>query len=102
MRISTYNSSDIRPDAEESLLKNSEFLNLHRDIHFAIQGHCDERGSQEYNLGLGDRRATAAKIHGEPRNRPRPHTNDKLMAKNAPSAPNTTRRAGNRTAGPTL
>ena len=56
-----YNKSDIRPDAKESLLKNSEFLNLHRDIHFAIEGHCDERGSEEYNLGLGDRRATAAK-----------------------------------------
>jgi peptidoglycan-associated lipoprotein len=56
-----YNKSDIRADAKESLLKNSEFLNLHRDIHFAIEGHCDERGSEEYNLGLGDRRATAAK-----------------------------------------
>jgi peptidoglycan-associated lipoprotein len=56
-----YNKSDIRPDAKASLLKNAEFLNLHRDVHFVIEGHCDERGSEEYNLGLGDRRATAAK-----------------------------------------
>jgi len=56
-----YNTSDIRPDAKESLLKNAEFLNLHREIRFAIEGHCDERGSEEYNLGLGDRRATSAK-----------------------------------------
>jgi peptidoglycan-associated lipoprotein len=56
-----YNKSDIRPDGKESLLKNSEFLNLHREIRFAIEGHCDDRGSEEYNLGLGDRRATAAK-----------------------------------------
>jgi peptidoglycan-associated lipoprotein len=56
-----YDKSDIRADAKESLTKNAEFLNLHRDIRFAIEGHCDERGSAEYNLGLGDRRATAAK-----------------------------------------
>jgi peptidoglycan-associated lipoprotein len=56
-----YDKSDIRPDAKESLTKNAEFLNLHREIRFAIEGHCDERGSEEYNLGLGDRRATAAK-----------------------------------------
>jgi peptidoglycan-associated lipoprotein len=56
-----YNQADIRPDAKESLLKNAEFLNLHREIRFAIEGHCDERGSEEYNLGLGDRRATSAK-----------------------------------------
>ena len=56
-----YNKSDIRPDAQESLKKNAEFLNLHRDIRFAVEGHCDERGSEEYNLGLGDRRAASAK-----------------------------------------
>jgi len=56
-----YDKSDIRPDAKESLTKNAEFLNLHREIRFTIEGHCDERGSEEYNIGLGDRRATAAK-----------------------------------------
>lgn len=56
-----YNTADIRADARESLLKDAEFLNLHSDIRFAIEGHCDERGSEEYNLGLGDRRATSAK-----------------------------------------
>jgi peptidoglycan-associated lipoprotein len=60
-RCFDYDKSDIRADAKESLTKNAEFLNLHRDIRFAIEGHCDERGSAEYNLGLGDRRATAAK-----------------------------------------
>jgi peptidoglycan-associated lipoprotein len=56
-----YNTADIRSDARESLLKDAEFLRLHSEIHFAIEGHCDERGSEEYNLGLGDRRATSAK-----------------------------------------
>jgi peptidoglycan-associated lipoprotein len=56
-----YNKSDIRQDARESLQKDAEFLSLHPEIRFAIEGHCDERGSEEYNLGLGDRRATSAK-----------------------------------------
>lgn len=56
-----YDKSDIRADARESLQKNAVFLNLHHDIRFTIEGHCDERGSEEYNLGLGDRRANAAK-----------------------------------------
>jgi peptidoglycan-associated lipoprotein len=56
-----YDQSDLRPDAKDSLLKNAEFLNLHHEIRFTIEGHCDERGSEEYNLGLGDRRATSAK-----------------------------------------
>jgi len=56
-----YDKSDIRPDARESLQKNAVFLNAHREIRFTVEGHCDERGSEEYNIGLGDRRANAAK-----------------------------------------
>jgi len=56
-----YNKSDIRQDARESLQKDAEFLSLHPEIRFAIEGHCDERGSEEYNLGLGDLRATSVK-----------------------------------------
>jgi peptidoglycan-associated lipoprotein len=37
------------------------FLNQHPNINFTIEGHCDERGSVEYNLALGDKRATAVK-----------------------------------------
>jgi peptidoglycan-associated lipoprotein len=43
------------------LQKDAEFLNLHPEIRFAIEGHCDERGGEEYNLALGDLRATSAK-----------------------------------------
>lgn len=56
-----YNKAEIRPDARESLLRDAEFLQLHNEIRFTIEGHCDERGGEEYNLGLGDRRATSAK-----------------------------------------
>jgi peptidoglycan-associated lipoprotein len=56
-----FDKSDIRPDAQQALTSDSDFLKAHTDIKFTIEGHCDERGSEEYNLGLGDRRATAAK-----------------------------------------
>ena len=56
-----YDKSDIRPDAQKALTADAEVLKANPDIVFTIEGHCDERGSEEYNLGLGDRRATAAK-----------------------------------------
>jgi len=56
-----YDKSDIRPDAQQALLADAAFLQQHPNMRFTIEGHCDERGSTEYNLGLGDRRATAAK-----------------------------------------
>lgn len=56
-----FNQADIRPDAREALSKTAEFLRTHPEVHVSIEGHCDDRGSTEYNLGLGDRRATAAK-----------------------------------------
>ncbi len=37
------------------------FLQQHPDVHFTIEGHCDSRGSTEYNLALGDNRAGAVK-----------------------------------------
>ncbi|MGA8182577.1 MAG: peptidoglycan-associated lipoprotein Pal [Terriglobia bacterium] len=55
------NKSDIRPDAQQALTTDADFLKSHPSISFTIEGHCDERGSEEYNLGLGDRRANAAK-----------------------------------------
>jgi len=60
-----YDSSDIREDARNTLTRNSDSLKaILREFPSAtivVEGHCDERGSAEYNLGLGDRRATAAK-----------------------------------------
>jgi peptidoglycan-associated lipoprotein len=53
--------ADIRPDARAALSKTAEFFRNYPQIKATIEGHCDERGSTEYNLGLGDRRATAVK-----------------------------------------
>lgn len=56
-----FNKSDIRADARDALAKTAEFLRSYPQIRVTIEGHCDERGSTEYNLGLGERRAQAAK-----------------------------------------
>ncbi len=53
--------ADIRADARTALGKTAEFLRNYPQIKATIEGHCDERGSTEYNLGLGDRRASAVK-----------------------------------------
>ena len=56
-----YDKSDIRGDQQSSIQANSQFLGQHSNINVTIEGHCDERGSTEYNLALGDRRASAVK-----------------------------------------
>ncbi len=56
-----YDRADVRPDARDALAKTAEFLRSYPQLKVTIEGHCDERGSTEYNLALGDRRAQAAK-----------------------------------------
>jgi peptidoglycan-associated lipoprotein len=56
-----FDKADIRPDARAALSQTADFLKGHPSIKATIEGHCDERGSTEYNLALGDRRATAVK-----------------------------------------
>lgn len=56
-----YDRSDIRSDQISRLNSDATWLKEHRDAKFTIEGHCDERGSEEYNLGLGDRRANRVK-----------------------------------------
>ena len=60
-----YDKSDIRPDARSALTTDADVLKriFANDPNFSVivEGHCDERGSAEYNLALGDRRSTAAR-----------------------------------------
>ena len=56
-----YDKSDIRPDQVSILQGNASWLKSNQNARFTIEGHCDERGSEEYNLALGDRRANAVK-----------------------------------------
>ncbi len=51
----------IRPDMRDRMEKNAQVMLDHPDIKIEIQGNCDERGTNEYNLALGEKRAKAAK-----------------------------------------
>lgn len=56
-----YDTAEIRADGQATLAKNASYLNAHPDIKIVIGGYCDERGSDQYNLALGQNRANAAK-----------------------------------------
>ena len=56
-----YDTFAIRSDAQATLSKDASYLVSHPDVKFVIGGYCDERGSNEYNLALGQNRAEAAK-----------------------------------------
>jgi peptidoglycan-associated lipoprotein len=56
-----YDSAAIRTDARPVLEKDADFLKAYPSARVTIEGHCDERGSTEYNLALGQRRANAVK-----------------------------------------
>lgn len=56
-----FDSSTISAESQEVLKKQAVFMSQNPDLKFAIEGHCDERGTREYNMALGERRANAAK-----------------------------------------
>ena len=56
-----YDKADIRGDQQSSIQADAQFLNQHANMNITIEGHCDERGSTDYNLALGDQRASAVK-----------------------------------------
>ncbi len=56
-----YDKSDLRDDARSALAGDADWLKKYTSTQVLIEGHCDERGTSEYNMALGDRRANAAK-----------------------------------------
>ncbi len=56
-----YDRYDLRADDQAVVDADAAFLKAHTAIKFTIEGHCDERGSTDYNLALGDNRANAAR-----------------------------------------
>jgi peptidoglycan-associated lipoprotein len=56
-----YDQSDLRDDGRSALMKTAAFLKANGAVTVQIEGHCDERGSVAYNLGLGDRRSNSAR-----------------------------------------
>ena len=58
-----FNKSSLLPEAQEILRRKAKRLNAHPDVLVIIEGHCDERGTSEYNVALGDRRAWSAQTY---------------------------------------
>ncbi len=58
-----YDRSDIRPEARETLKAVAEILKKNKNASLTIEGHCDARGTEEYNQGLGQRRADSARAY---------------------------------------
>ena len=58
-----FNVSSIRGDEQSKASTNAQFLLQHPELKVTVEGHCDDRGSEEYNLGLGDRRAQTIKAY---------------------------------------
>ncbi len=56
-----YNSSELDVDAQQLLQDQAAWLKQHSEKSITIEGHCDERGTREYNLALGEQRAQAVK-----------------------------------------
>ncbi len=56
-----YDSAVLTPEGRRTLERQAEWLRLFPELSITIEGHCDERGTREYNLALGERRATAAR-----------------------------------------
>lgn len=56
-----FDSSEVRPEFVAMLKEHAAYLNSNLPASVTIEGHCDEKGSREYNIGLGERRASAIK-----------------------------------------
>jgi peptidoglycan-associated lipoprotein len=58
-----YDKSDVREDGRTALQKNADWLKKWTAVKVTVEGHCDSRGTPEYNLALGERRAAAVKSY---------------------------------------
>ncbi len=58
-----FDQSAIRADAKEILKKNAEWMMKNPGANVLVEGHCDDRGTTEYNLALGERRSLAVKAY---------------------------------------
>jgi len=58
-----FNKYNVNAEGQRALERQAEWLARYPNISFTIEGHCDERGTREYNLALGERRAQASKSY---------------------------------------
>lgn len=55
-----FDASTLDDDAQEALRRSATWLREHPELNLLVEGHCDERGTEQYNLALGERRASTA------------------------------------------
>jgi peptidoglycan-associated lipoprotein len=56
-----FDKSDMKPEGRQVLQRQADWLKKYPNVTVTVEGHCDERGTREYNLALGERRASAVK-----------------------------------------
>jgi peptidoglycan-associated lipoprotein len=56
-----FDKSDVKPEGRTTLQRQADWLKKYPNVTVTVEGHCDERGTREYNLALGERRASAVK-----------------------------------------
>jgi peptidoglycan-associated lipoprotein len=56
-----FNETTIKPEGQQTLQRQAQWLQKYPNVTVTVEGHCDDRGTREYNLALGERRATAVK-----------------------------------------
>ena len=56
-----FDKSTIKPEGQQTLQRQAQWLQKYPNVTVTVEGHCDDRGTREYNLALGERRATAVK-----------------------------------------
>ena len=56
-----FDKSTIKPEGQQTLQRQAEWLKRYPNVTVTVEGHCDDRGTREYNLALGERRATAVR-----------------------------------------
>lgn len=79
------NKSILRPEARKALVPTADYLKKNPKVNLVVEGYCDERGSDEYNLALGERRASATKdflvAHGVNEDRVRTVSYGRIMGR---------------------
>ncbi len=88
-----FNRSNLRPDAATTLDKQAAWLAKYGSVNVQVAGNCDERGTEEYNLALGDRRATAAASYLKAKGVPSGRMTTISYGKDRPTAQGSTEQA---------
>ena len=97
-----FDSSEIKDEYRNVILQQADFIKAHANDVVTVQGNCDERGSSEYNLGLGSERANAARSFWSCWACPQRKSGLRVLVRKSRASPATKNGAGKRTAGTIL